>query len=377
MLGFGGPGKDWRGGVSDVALTSPPLLPKMPDMQAASSAPPEFDPARLEAFLRSALLGRASGPMAIERISGGQSNPTFFVSYPDADTRLVLRKKPPGPLLPSAHAVEREYRILKALAGSAVPVPPVLLLHEADDVVGTPFYLMERLEGRVFHDTALPGVLPDERRAMYFAMAEALAALHGFDWRAAGLTDFGKPGNYYARQLARWGRQWRETRTREIPAIDRLIDWLGANLDETPDTTIVHGDFRLGNLMFAPSEPKVVAVLDWELSTLGHPLSDVAFSCLPWHSTPSMYAGIVGLDREALGIPTQDEYIARYCAAAGRAEGPGRFHLAFSLFRFAVILDGIAARAKTGNAAAENAVAVGAMAESFAERADALVEASQ
>ena len=345
----------------------------MPGMQAASSAPPEFDPARLDAFLRSALPGRAEGRMAIERISGGQSNPTFFVSYPDAGTRLVLRKKPPGPLLPSAHAVEREYRILKALAGSAVPVPPVLLLHEAGDVVGTPFYLMERLEGRVFHDTALPSVAPAERRAMYFAMAEALAALHDFDWQAAGLSDFGKPGNYYARQLARWGRQWRETRTRDIPAIDRLIDWLGSHLDETPDTTIVHGDFRLGNLMFAPDASKVVAVLDWELSTLGHPLSDVAFSCLPWHSTPSMYAGIVGLDREGLGIPTQDEYIARYCAAAGRAEGPGRFHIAFSLFRFAVILDGIAARAKTGNAAAENAVAVGAMAESFAQRADALV----
>lgn len=356
-------------------MTFPGTPPNMPAMSAGpASAPPEFDPARLDAFLRSALPGRAAGKLELERISGGQSNPTFFVSYPDAGTRLVLRKKPPGPLLPSAHAVEREYRILKALAGSAVPVPPVLLLHEADDVVGTPFYLMERLEGRVFHETALPGVAPADRRAMYFAMAETLAALHGFDWQAAGLADFGKPGNYYARQLARWGRQWRETKTQDIPAIDRAIDWLGANLDETPDTTIVHGDFRMGNLMFAPAEPKVVAVLDWELSTLGHPLSDVAFSCLPWHSTPDMYAGIVGLDREALGIPTQEEYIDRYCAAAGRARGPGRFHIAFSLFRFAVILDGIAARAKTGNAAAENAVAVGAMAESFARRAASVIE---
>jgi aminoglycoside phosphotransferase (APT) family kinase protein len=317
---------------------------------------------------------RAAGRLELERISGGQSNPTFFASYPEAGTRLVLRKKPPGPLLPSAHAVEREYRILKALAGSAVPVPPVLLLHETEDVVGTPFYLMERLEGRVFHETALPGIAPTDRRAMYFAMAETLAALHGFDWQAAGLADFGKPGNYYARQLARWGRQWRETKTQDIPAIDRAIDWLGAHLDETPDTTIVHGDFRMGNLMFAPAEPKVVAVLDWELSTLGHPLSDVAFSCLPWHSTPEMYAGIVGLDREALGIPTQAEYIDRYCAAAGRTQGPGRFHIAFSLFRFAVILDGIAARAKTGNAAAENAVAVGAMAASFAQRAASVIE---
>jgi aminoglycoside phosphotransferase (APT) family kinase protein len=345
----------------------------MPAMSAEAAAP-EFNPARLDAFLRSALPGRASGAMTLERISGGQSNPTFFVSYADAGTRLVLRKKPPGPLLPSAHAVEREYRILKALGGSDVPVPPVLLLHEAEDVVGTAFYLMERLEGRVFHDTALPGVTPEDRRAMYFAMAETLAALHRFDWQAAGLADFGRPGNYYARQLKRWGGQWRETKTQPIPAIDRAIDWLTANLDESAETTIAHGDFRLGNLMFAPTEPRIIAVLDWELSTLGHPLSDAAFSCLPWHSTPAMYAGIVGLDREALGIPTQAEYLERYCVAAGRLQGPGRFHLAFSLFRFAVILDGIAARAKAGNAAAENAVAVGAMAESFGLRALAVIE---
>lgn len=347
----------------------------MPAMSAAStSAPPEFDPARLDRFLRSALPGRAAGSMTLERISGGQSNPTFFVSYSEAGTRLVLRKKPPGPLLPSAHAVDREYRILKALAGSDVPVPPVLLFHGQDDVVGTPFYLMERLEGRVFHDAALPGVTPEERRRMYFAMAETLAALHRFDWQAAGLGDYGKPGNYYARQLARWGRQWRETRTRAIPAIDRLIDWLTAHLDESAETTIVHGDFRMGNLMFHPAGCDIVAVLDWELSTLGHPLSDAAFSCLPWHSAPAMYQGIMGLDREALGIPTQAEYLAHYCRAARRKDGPGRFHIAFSLFRFAVILDGIAARAKAGSAAAENAVAVGEMAESFARQAEAVIE---
>ncbi|WP_082358883.1 phosphotransferase family protein [Bosea sp. AAP35] len=340
----------------------------------SASIAPEFDTARLDAFLRGALPGRASGAMTLERISGGQSNPTFFLSYAEAGTRLVLRKKPPGPLLPSAHAVDREYRILKALAGSAVPVPPVVLLHGQDDVVGTPFYLMERLDGRVFHDTALPGVAPDDRAAMYFAMAETLAALHGFDWQAAGLSDYGKPGNYYARQIARWSRQWRETKTQDIPAVDRVFAWLGEHLDETPETTIVHGDFRLGNLMFSPTEPRVIAVLDWELSTLGHPLSDAAFSCLPWHSTPQMYAGIVGLDRAALGIPTQAEYLDRYCKAAGRSDGPGRFHLAFSLLRFAVILDGIAARAKVGNAAAENAIVVGEMAESFALRAEAVIE---
>ncbi|KRE17524.1 aminoglycoside phosphotransferase [Bosea sp. Root381] len=342
-------------------------------MSAGPASSLEFDPARIDAFLRGALPGRALGAMTLERISGGQSNPTFFLSYPEAQTRLVLRKKPPGPLLPSAHAVDREYRILKALAGSTVPVPPVVLFHESDDVVGTPFYLMERLEGRVFHDTALPGVTPPERRQMYFAMAETLAALHSFDWQTAGLADFGKPGNYYARQIARWGRQWRETRTQDIPAVDRAFEWLAAHLDDSPETTIVHGDFRIGNLMYAPDAPRIVAVLDWELSTLGHPLSDAAFSCLPWHSTAQMYAGIVGLDREGLGIPTQAEYLERYCTAAGR-EGPGRFHLAFSLLRFAVILDGIAARAKAGNAAAENAVAVGEMAESFALRAQAVID---
>ncbi|MFA6966653.1 phosphotransferase family protein [Bosea sp. (in: a-proteobacteria)] len=343
-------------------------------MPAPAPAPLEFDAARLDAYLRSALPGRASGAMTLERISGGQSNPTFFLSYREADTRLVLRKKPPGPLLPSAHAVDREYRILKALAGSAVPVPPVVLFEAQDDVVGTPFYLMERLDGRVFHDTALPGVAAVDREAMYFAMAETLAALHRFDWQGAGLADFGRPGNYFARQIARWGRQWRETKTHEIAAVDRVFDWLGAHLDDTPATTIVHGDFRLGNLMFSPDAPRVIAVLDWELSTLGHPLSDAAFSCLPWHSTPQMYAGIAGLDREALGIPTQEAYLERYCAAAGRDDGPGRFHLAFSLLRFAVILDGIAARAKAGNAAAENAVAVGEMAESFALRAQAVID---
>lgn len=337
-------------------------------------ATPEFDTDRLDAFLRSALPDRTAGAGRIERIGGGQSNPTFFLTYPESGARLVLRKKPPGPLLPSAHAVEREYRILKALAGSAVPVPPVLLLCDDEAVIGTPFYLMERLDGRVFHDTALPGVTPADRRDMYFAMADTLAALHRFDWQTTGLADYGKPGNYYARQLARWGRQWRETGTRPIPAIDRAIDWLTANLDESAETTIVHGDFRIGNLMFAPDGPHIVAVLDWELSTLGHPLSDAAFSCLPWHSSPEMYAGIAGLDREALGIPTQAEYVERYCAAAGRGDGPGRFHIAFSLFRFAVILDGIAARVKTGNATASDAADVGALAEKFALRAQAVID---
>ena len=201
-----------------------------------SSQSQAFDPARLDDFLRAQLPG-LQGEMALQAIGGGQSNPTFFVSY--GSRHMVLRKKPAGEVLPSAHAVDREYRVMKALAGTALPVPQMLLYHADSDVVGTPFYLMERLEGRVFHDTALPGLSPDERRAMYFAMAETLAALHGFDWQAAGLADFGKPGNYYARQLRRWGGQWRETKTRDIPAIDRVLDVLE---HERVGAGLLHGE---------------------------------------------------------------------------------------------------------------------------------------
>ena len=335
----------------------------------ATAQNPALDLAALDGYLRRAL--DLSGPMRLEPIGGGQSNPTFFVDYDDR--ALVLRKQPPGELLPSAHAIDREYRVIRALRETPVPVPRALLYAHDRAILGTPFYVMEKVEGRVLHDCTLPGLPASERMAMYAALAETLAALHNVDAAAVGLADYGRPGNYFARQIARWGRQWQETKTHDIPAVDRVFAWLAGHLDETPETTIVHGDFRLGNLMFAPDRPEVIAVLDWELSTLGHPLSDVAFSCLPWHSTPQMYGGIAGLDREALGIPTQAEYLARYCEAAGR-DGPGRFHLAFSLLRFAVILDGIAARAKAGNAAAENAVAVGAMAESFALRAQAVID---
>ena len=343
-----------------------------------ASSPPEFDPARLDAFLRSALPGRVGGAMTLERISGGQSNPTFFVSYPEAGTRLVLRKKPPGPLLPSAHAVDREYRILKALAGSDVPVPPVLLFHGEDDVVGTPFYLMERLDG-----PRLPRHGPARRDAatsaaqMYFAMAETLAALHRFDWQAAGLADFGKPGNYYARQLARWGRQWRETKTREIPAIDRLIDWLGAHLDET------RGDHDRPR-RFPARQPDVRT----RSSRASSPCSTGSSRRSAIRSRTSPSPACPGIRRRRC-MPASSGSTARRSASRrrpsisraiarrpGASDGPGRFHLAFSLFRFAVILDGIAARAKAGNAAAENAVAVGEMAESFRAAGRGLIDGS-
>lgn len=279
-------------------------------------ARPEFDPTQLDAFLRIALPD-LSGTMRLERIGGGQSNPTFFITYDNR--RLVLRKQPAGAILPSAHAVDREYRILRALSETAVPVPTALIFHADRDVVGTPFYVMERMEGRVFHDCSLPDVAREDRRAMYMSMAETMAQLHSIDWAAIGLSDYGKPGNYFGRQIGRWTRQWELGRTRDIHDIDAVSAWVQTHVPSDDETTVAHGDFRLGNLMFHPTEPRVVAVLDWELSTLGHPLADAAFSCLAWHMRPEWYGGTLGLNLQELGIPTQQEYLERYYEAAGRS----------------------------------------------------------
>ncbi len=331
---------------------------------AAGAAAGEFDPARLDAFLRDAL--GLAGPMTLGRVGGGQSNPTFFVTYPQR--RLVLRKRPAGTLLPSAHAVDREFRVLSALAGSAVPVPTVLLFHAAPDVVGTAFYVMERLEGRVFHDTALAAAAPDERAPMLRTMAETLAALHDIDWRAAGLEDFGRPGNYFARQIGRWTKQWDAARFRDIPDLAELAAWLPEHIPAGEETVLCHGDYRMGNLMFHPTAPRLVAVLDWELSTLGHPLADLAFSALAWHSRPEEYGGLLGLDLASLSIPAENTYLDWYYRArrTGGGERLQPFHVAFALFRFAVIFEGIAARARAGTAAASNAAAVGELSLAFA-----------
>jgi aminoglycoside phosphotransferase (APT) family kinase protein len=335
----------------------------------AGPGPLEFDPARLDAWL-SRTLRDPAGPLRLERIGGGQSNPTFFLTYDNR--RLVLRKRPAGPLLPSAHAVDREFRIMQALAGTAVPVPRVLAFCADEDVIGTAFFVMERVEGRIFHDCALPGLSSADRRAIYLSMAETLAALQKVDAAAVGLADYGRPDGFFPRQISRWTRQWQLSRTRDIPEIEALIAWLPANLPPGEETTISHGDFRLGNLMIHPTEPRVVAVLDWELSTLGHPLADAAFSCLAWHTRPAWFHGLLGLDVEALGIP---DYLDHYMRAAGRPSGVAPFHLIFSLFRFGVILEGIAARAKAGNAAASNAAEVGDLSVAFARRAVELIEA--
>lgn len=325
-----------------------------------------FDPRRLDAYLRAAVPG-CRGNMSIEPVSGGQSNPTFFVTYPGL--RLVLRKQPSGPVLPSAHAVDREHRIMSALAGTDIPVPRMLAYHAGSEVVGTPFYVMERLEGRVFADCSLPGVAPSDRRAMYFDMAQTIARLHQLDWAKLGLEDFGRKGQFFARQVARWTRQWQLSKTRHVPDIEALIEWLPANLPADDATSISHGDFRIGNLMFHPIEPHVVGVLDWELSTLGHPMADLAFSALAWRLLPSEYMGMRGRDTKTSGIPSEEEYLSRYYAAAPRLGRVTAFHTAFSLFRLAVIFEGIAARARSGTATAQDAAIVGALSVVFARRA--------
>ena len=317
-----------------------------------------------------------AGDLSMEKIDGGQSNPTWFVTH--GGVRMVLRKKPDGATLRGAHAVDREFRVLGALHGTDVPVPRPILYHEDAALLGAPFYLMERVEGRVFHDCALPGLSPPEREAIYLSMAETLAHLHRVRPDDVGLGDYGRPGNYFERQIARWSGQWEASRSAPIPALDTLIDWLRARMP--PDdgaVAIAHGDFRLGNMLIHPTEPRVVAVLDWELSTLGHPLADLGFCCMPWHTSPDEYAGILGLDHGALGIPAEASFIDRYMKTARETPHLDRFHVAFALFRFAVIFVGIADRAKAGSAASTEAASLGPLAARFAQRGLDVAEGRQ
>ena len=337
---------------------------------------PDFDTARLAAYLKDRLPGLA-GPLRLERIGGGQSNPTFFASF---DTRdLVLRKQPAGDLLPSAHAIDREFRVMTALRPTGVPVPDCLFYETDRSVIGTPFYVMDRLQGRVFPGYDTQGVSPSDRRAMYRAMAETLAKLHAIDPAAVGLSDFGRPGSYFARQITRWTRQYELSKTDPVPDIEYLNAWLPRNIPEGETTALCHGDFRLGNLMFHPTEPRVIAVLDWELSTLGDPLADLAFNAMAWRSRPEEYGGIAGLDHAALGIPTEEEHIADYFRAAhdlngGPTPGLWPFHFAFALWRFAVIFEGIAARVRAGNAAAADAANTLTLSRAFAAQAVAAID---
>ena len=317
-----------------------------------------------------------AGDLHTQRISGGQSNPTWFVTW--GDVQLVLRCKPSGPILPGAHAIDREYRVQKALAETDVPVAKMLYFEEDASILGTPFYVMERLDGRVFEDCTLPGMSADERREIYLDMARTLAQLHAVRPDAVGLDDFGKPGNYFARQIARWSRQYNDSPGPRVPDLDYLIEWLPANIpEEDGAVSIAHGDFRLGNLMIHPTEPRVIAVLDWELSTLGHPLADLGYCVMPWNSSPEEYGGLLGTDWANGGIPSQEEFVAEYHAHA-RPTAPLRaFHIAFAMFRFAVIFVGIADRARSGSAASSEAASLGVLAPRFAARArDVIASAS-
>ena len=303
-----------------------------------------------------------------EPIVGGQSNPTFFVTF--AGRRMVLRKQPSGPILRGAHAVDREFRVLNALSQTTVPIPKPLVFHADPALLGTPFFLMERLEGRVFADASLPGMSPMERREIYLGMAQALAAMHAVRPEKIGLADYGRPGNYFERQFARWRQQYEASPSDRIPALDQIINWLRANMPvDDGFTSIAHGDFRIGNLMFHPTEPKVIGILDWELSTLGHPLADLGFCCMPWRTSPQEFGGILGLDHDNLGIPAESEFVATYMAKAIPTPELKPFHVAFALFRFAVIFVGIADRARSGSAAAANAAEVAPLATRFAIRA--------
>lgn len=323
-----------------------------------------FETGPLAALLEAELGARL---LEVRQFAGGQSNPTFLLKTSAGD--LILRKQPPGDLLPSAHAVDREFRVIKALGQTDVPVPKAVLYSDDRAIVGTPFFLMERLEGRLFWDPTLPEVPKTERRAIYFGMIDALARLHKADPVRIGLADFGRPGSYFARQTARWTKQWEQSQTRPNPAIDRLAAWLPQNMPtDDGTTTICHGDFRLDNMIFHATEPRVIGILDWELSTLGHPLADLAYHQIPYVTSPEIYRGLMGLDLAGLGLPSRLAYERAYLDATGREEGVTPFHLAFSLFRLAVILEGVLARGKAGNASSSNAEEMGARGLALAER---------
>jgi aminoglycoside phosphotransferase (APT) family kinase protein len=326
-----------------------------------------FDPARLEPYLRERIEGFV-GPLVVEQFKGGQSNPTYRLGA--GGKSYVLRRKPPGKLLPSAHAVDREYRVLTALRYSDVPVPRTYCLCEDESLIGTAFFVMDCVDGRVLWDPSLQALDGAGRREVYEEMNRVIAALHRIDYRAVGLEDFGKSGNYLGRQIARWTKQYRASETERIDAMDRLIAWLPENLPAADETAIVHGDYRLDNLIFHPTEARVVAVLDWELSTLGHPLADFAYHCMSWHVPPGPFRGLGGVDLAALGIPSERDYIALYCRHAGRESIDADhwdFYIAYNMFRAAGIAQGIMGRVVDGTAASQHALEVGRWARVMSE----------
>ena len=334
-----------------------------------------FDEASLGHWLHAHLAGFA-GLSRIEQFRGGQSNPTFLLTAADG-ARYVLRKKPSGTLLPSAHAVDREFRVISALYGSDVPVARPLGLCTDESVIGTMFYLMEYVAGRNFWDATLPGMAAAERASLYEAMSRVLVALHRLDYVAAGLGNYGKPGNYFARQIARWSGQYRASETERIEAMEKLLSWLPANIPPGDETALVHGDYRLDNLIFHSRSPRMLAVVDWELSTLGHPLADFSYHVMLWRIPAGEAGGLLGLDLPALGIPSEAEYVATYCAGTGRPAIEPRvweFCMAYNLFRIACIQQGIMKRVLEGTAASRHAREAGGKARATAEVAWQQVE---
>ncbi len=335
-----------------------------------------FDENRLFEYLSERIDG-FKGPMEVRQFKGGQSNPTYQLITPDR--KYVVRRKPPGKLLKSAHAVDREYRVIKALNNTDFPVPKAYLLCEDEDVIGSVFYVMECVEGRVIWDLLIPGVTNAHRSAIYDAMNETLARLHTTNYSALGLDDFGKPGSYFARQIGRWSKQYTASATEELADMNRLMEWLPENIPANEEVSIVHGDYRLDNMVIHPTEPRVIAVLDWELSTLGHPLADFSYHMAQWHMPKDIFMGLVGQDIAALGIPSHTQYVRAYCERTGR-DGIEHmdFYLAYNVFRLACILQGIVGRVRDGTAAsahaAQNAILVAPLAElamSFARRVGA------
>ncbi|MDP7547176.1 MAG: phosphotransferase [Alphaproteobacteria bacterium] len=328
--------------------------------------------ARLQSYMEAHVEG-FSGAITLSQFKGGQSNPTYRI---DAGGRsYVLRRKPPGVLLPSAHAVDREYRVITALAQTDVPAPKTYCLCEDEGVIGTVFYIMEMVQGRILWDSALPDMSREERGQIYRSMNQAMAALHKVDYAAIGLGDFGKVGEYRERQIHRWSKTYRLSEGDPIPAMDRLIEWLPLNIPAGDETTLIHGDFRMDNMVFHPTEPRVIALLDWELATLGHPVGDFTYTLMGWRLGKDLFRGIADADLPALGIPTEAEYIAQYCAATGRDGIQNlEWYLAYNMFRLAAILQGIAKRAQDGTAASPHAVEQGRRAGPLAEAAWRQVE---
>jgi aminoglycoside phosphotransferase (APT) family kinase protein len=326
-----------------------------------------FEVEPLATYLAANLPGFA-GPLVVKQFQGGQSNPTYLLTTPAA--KYVMRSKP-GPvakLLPSAHAIEREFRVMRALRAQGIPVPQVHVLCEDESVIGRAFFVMEHVDGRIFWEQSLPQSNPAERAAIYDEMNRVIAQLHTVDVERAGLADYGKAGNYFARQIGRWSKQYQASETEQIEPMNRLIEWLPQHTPPGDETAVVHGDYRMDNLIFHPTEPKIIAILDWELSTLGHPLADFSYHCMSWHIPPGAFRGIAGLDHAALGIPSEAEYIRRYCERVGR--GPiehWNFYLAYNLFRIAAILQGVYKRYTEGLASSDNAKQAGANAKALAE----------